>query len=347
MRSINLAGTRYSDDTLPFVIAEVGHNHQGDLELALAMIRAAKEAGASAVKFQKRDNAKLFTPSFFDSPYASENAYGETYGVHREALEFGKDEYLACIEEANRLGIVFFATAFDFESAEFLQDLNMPFFKVASGDLTNHPLLRKLSTFDKPLIVSTGGATLEEIDEAVRVLNESNATYSLLQCTAGYPPKSDETNLRVIETLRSRYPDTVIGYSGHDSGVIYSVVAFVLGARVIEKHFTLDRTLKGTDHSFSLEPRGMRKLNDEFASVKRALGDGVKVKFASEEVPLRKMGKMIVASRDLQVGTVITEDHLEFRSPSDGLKPSQLSSVLGKTLTKSVQQYEPILFDCF
>lgn len=345
MASIKLGSATYSADSLPFVIAEIGHNHQGDLETALRMIRAAKESGASAVKLQKRANKALFTPSFYDSPYLSENAYGETYGLHREALEFDRDDYLACKKEADSLGITFFATAFDFESADFLDDIGAPMFKVASGDLTNHPLLRKLASFGKPLIVSTGGGTMKEIEASVEVLTAAGAQFALLQCTAGYPPAAEETNLRVIETLRARFPETVIGYSGHDSGVIYSIIAFVLGARIIEKHFTLDRTMKGTDHAFSLEPRGMRKLVDEFSSVKKALGDGVKVRYPSEEAPLRKMGKMIVAARDLKSGTIVEEHMLDFRSPAEGLSPDKVAKILGRKLSTDLAAFQPITME--
>ena len=345
MRAIKLGPAQYSDETLPFVIAEIGHNHQGDLDTALRLIRAAKESGASAVKLQKRTNEALFTPGYYNSPYLSENAYGETYGLHREALEFDRDEYLACKKEADDLGITFFATAFDFESADFLDELGVPIFKVASGDLNNHPLLRKLSTFGKPLIVSTGGATISQIEASVEVLRSADAQFALLQCTAGYPPTASETNLRVIETLRERFPATTIGYSGHDSGVIYSVIAYVLGARIVEKHFTLDRTMKGTDHSFSLEPRGMRKLVDEFASVQMALGDGEKVRYPSEEAPLRKMGKMVVAAQNLTAGTVLEERLLEFRSPADGLGPDMLDRIVGKRLSKDIEAFQAITFD--
>lgn len=342
MASIELDGSVYSENSLPFVIAEIGHNHQGDVDIALRMIKAAEQAGATAVKLQKRSNKKLFTPEFYNAPYASENAYGSTYGEHRDYLELDVDEYRACMDEAERLGLTFFATAFDLESAEFLNDLGVPLFKVASGDLSNHPLLEKLSSFGKPLIVSTGGATLEEITASVQVLTEANARFALLQCTAGYPPAPEETNLRVIETLRVAFPDTVIGYSGHDSGVIYSVVAYALGARIIEKHFTLDRTMKGTDHSFSLEPRGMRKLVDEFESIRLALGDGKKVRYDSELGPLRKMGKMIVASRQLAAGTIVTENMLDFRSPADGLPPSMSKELVGRKLRRSIDEFEPL-----
>ncbi len=341
-RSIRIGNVEISDDTKPFIIAEVGHNHQGKLDSALDLIRSAALAGATAVKFQTRNNKALFTPAMFDSEYNSENAFGPTYGTHREALELSLDAYRACIEEAKRFGILFFSTAFDIPSAKFLNELEVPAFKIASGDLRSHFLLREVAKFGKPMIVSTGGATIEQVDQAVEVLRKEGAEFALLQCTAGYPPKDSEINLRVIETFRQRYPDVVVGYSGHDSGITMAVAAYVLGARVIEKHFTLDRTLKGTDHSFSLEPEGMRKLVKNTSAVQVALGDGTKRSYPSEAAPLRKMGKMIVAAEHIPAGTILEEIHLEFRSPNDGLAPDELELVLGKRLTLEKQPYEAI-----
>ena len=167
MRSLNLDGTLVSDDTPPFVIAEVGHNHQGNLDKALQLIRAAAASGATAVKLQKRDNKKLFTAEAYNEPYNSENAFGSTYGLHRDFLEFGFEEYKQCINESKKLGISFFATAFDFESADFLNELDVPIFKIASGDLRTLPLLKYIAKFNKPLIISTGGASFEHIDTAI------------------------------------------------------------------------------------------------------------------------------------------------------------------------------------
>lgn len=320
------------DGSNPFVVAEVGHNHQGNLETALDLIRAAAYAGASSVKFQKRSNRNLFTEKGFNAPYSSENAFGATYGEHREALEFGRDEYLRCMEEADRLGILFFSTAFDFESVDFLVDLDVPLLKVASGDITSLPLLDYIAQTGIPTIFSTGGAQMEEIREAHEVFVARGAEHAILQCTAGYPPKYEELNLRVIETLRTEFPNQVIGYSGHDNGIAMALAAYVLGAQIIEKHFTLDRTMKGTDHAFSLEPEGMRKMVRDLKRAQIALGDGEKVFYETETAPVIKMSKSIVAAKDLSAGTLITKEHLAYKSPGVGLKPNKLDLVLGKTL---------------
>lgn len=333
------------EDSRAFLIAEIGHNHQGNLQTALDLIRAASYAGASAVKFQKRSNRALFTKKGFEAPYASENAFGATYGEHREALEFGRDEYLRCMEEAEKLGITFFSTAFDFESVDFLVDLQVPIIKVASGDITSLPLLDYIAQTGIPAIFSTGGAEMPEIREAHEVFNARNAEHAILQCTAGYPPKYEELNLRVIETLRREFPQQIIGYSGHDNGIAMAVAAYALGARIIEKHFTLDRTMKGTDHAFSLEPEGMRKLVRDLNRAHIAFGDGNKVVYESEKAPVVKMSKSIVAARDLPKGKVLELADLAFKSPGVGLKPNKLSLVLGRALSVDLAEDELLTLD--
>lgn len=336
MRDLLIDGKSYDDSSLPFVIAELGHNHQGNLETCLQMIRAAAFSGASAVKLQKRSNRNLFTKEAFDAPYNSENAYGPTYGLHREALEFGEAEFKECILEAKRNNITFFSTAFDFQSVDFLMNLGVPAIKIASGDLKSTPLLKYVATLGVPLVVSTGGADISDVDRAVELLSNAGAQFSVLQCTAGYPPKYEELNLRVISTYRERYPNTVIGYSGHDSGIAMSLVAYVLGARVIEKHFTLNRAMKGTDHAFSLEPGGMRKLVRDLERAQISLGDGVKRIYESEATPIRKMGKMIVAAKDVSPGTIAESSMFEFRSPADGMQPYRVEELIGMKFIKRV-----------
>jgi sialic acid synthase len=328
-----------------FVIAELGHNHQGDLNTCLKMIKAAAEAGASAVKLQKRSNVDLFTPDAYNAPYISENAFGATYGSHRDYLEFSEDEYRACMLEAKKNNIIFFATAFDVPSANFLESLDVPAYKIASGDLKSLPLIEHIAQFKKPVIVSTGGGSLEDIDLAVAVLEKSGCEYAILQCTAAYPPLYEELNLKVIETYQIRYPNAVVGYSGHDSGISMSLVAFILGARVIEKHFTLNRAMKGTDHAFSLEPTGMRKLVRDLKRAEIALGDGVKRQYESEIAPLKKMGKSLYFARDLKKGEVLAPSDIDLRSPAAGLEPSLVAQLIGRVLSQDVTKYEAVSLD--
>lgn len=346
-KSLNVQGIEIADDSKCFVIAEIGHNHQGDIETAKKMIAVAAECGVAAVKLQKRSNRSLFTGSYYDRAYESESSFGKTYGEHREFLEFDLVQYRELQAFSSKLGLVFFATAFDFESANFLESLNVPCYKLASGDLTNIPLIKYLANFGKPLFLSTGGGAIEDVDRAVKALSGSGTPFCILQCTAGYPPEWNEINLRVISEFRERYPSPVIGFSSHDNGIAMAVAAYALGARVVEKHFTLNRTMKGTDHAFSLEPQGMRKLVRDLDRLHLAMGDGKKRKFGSESGPLEKMGKKIVAARDLKVGDVITTKDVSFKSPGDGLAPWMIDEILGRRVCRAIAVDENITIDVF
>ncbi len=328
-----------------FIIAEMGHNHQGDIKKALEMFHVAKECGVDAVKLQKRDNRVLYTRAMYNKPYDNENSFGDTYGEHREALEFGKAEYLELQACARELGLIFFATAFDVPSADFLAELEMPAYKIASGDLKNMPLLKYVAKIGKPMIVSTGGATLEDVQRTYEAIMPINSQLCLLQCTAAYPASYEELNLNVITTYRENFPEVAVGLSDHENGIAMAVAAYVLGARVIEKHFTLNHTWKGTDHAFSLEPIGMRKLVRDLRRVRAALGDGIKHPYPSEVGPLAKMGKKLVAARDLPAGHILSQKDVAIKSPADGgLPPYELDNILGKTLKQALQEDDNITF---
>ncbi len=344
MRELTIEGRRIADDTPCFVIAEIGHNHQGSVEQAKELFRAARDVGVDAVKLQKRDNARLFTRALYDSPYDNETSFGATYGRQREALELDRDAYAELRGLAAELGLVFFATAFDEASADLLAELELPAYKIASGDLSNTPLLRHVAALGKPMIVSTGGATLEDVDRAMEAITPINDRICLLQCTAAYPAAVEELNLAVITTLRERYPEVVVGLSDHQDGIAMATVAYMLGARVIEKHFTLSHAAKGTDHAFSLIPEGMRKLVRDLKRVPIAMGDGEKRPLPSEEKPLQKMGKKLVATRPLPAGHVLAPGDLVARSPADeGLPPYELDTLVGLPLARALAEDEAIL----
>jgi sialic acid synthase len=344
-RSLMVDGIELSDESECFVIAEVGHNHQGDLEKCKELFRVAKECGVDAVKLQKRDNRALYTRAMYDKPYDNENSFGATYGEHREALEFGRDEYVELQRYCRELGLTFFATVFDLPSADFLAELDMPAYKIASGDLKTTPLLRHVASFGKPMIVSTGGATMDDVVRAYDTLMPINSQLCFLQCTAAYPASAEELNLGVIRTFRQRFPDVVIGLSDHENGIAMAVAAYVLGARVVEKHFTLNHTWKGTDHAFSLEPIGMRKLVRDLRRTRQALGTGIKCPMPSERSALVKMGKKLVAARALRAGHVLSADDIAMKSPGDGLPPYTLEQVVGRTLIRALQPDDDISFE--
>jgi N-acetylneuraminate synthase/sialic acid synthase len=343
---LHVSGRRIADDEPAYVIAEIGHNHQGEVEKAKALIHAARECGVDAVKLQKRDNRRLFTRAFYDSPYDNENSFGRTYGEHREALELGKSEWFELSRHAREEGLAFVAAAFDEPSADFLAELGVDAFKVASGDLLNVPFLRHVATFGTPIFLSTGGGTLEDVDRAVEAILPLNGRLCVLHCTASYPADVEDLNLSVITALRERYPDLVIGLSDHHNGIAMAPVAFMLGARAFEKHFTLNHAWKGTDHAYSLMPDGMRRFVRDLHRVPAALGDGVKRRLPSEERPLEKMGKKLVAARELPAGHVLGPGDLEARSPADGgLPPYELDRLVGSTLLRPLAVEEQIALE--
>lgn len=344
-RELVVEGVTINDDSDCYVIAEIGHNHQGDLEQCKRMFDVAKECGANAVKLQKRDNVALYTREMYDSIYDNRNSYGRTYGEHREALEFGRDEYLQLKDHAANLGITFFSTAFDIPSADFLADIDLPAYKIASGDLTNIPLLRHIAGLGKPIFMSTGGGDLADVTRAYETVAPINSQLCIFHCTSGYPAEFDELNLKVIQTYRDTFQDTVIGLSSHDSGIAMALVGYVLGARVVEKHFTLNRAAMGTDHAFSLEPVGLRKMTRDLRRARVALGDGIKRRYTSEEKPLAKMAKKLVAARDLPAGTVLMPDDLLAKTPNDGMPAYEFDFVVGKTLLHHLKADENITYE--
>jgi sialic acid synthase len=345
-RNLRVDGVDIHDGSDCYVVAEIGHNHQGDVELAKKLIGVAKDLGVNAVKLQKRSNRMLYTREFYDQPYDNELSFGRTYGEHREALELDADEYRELQRHAREVGVTLFATAFDFESADILAELDVPAFKFASGDLRNTPLQRYVAGFGKPMFLSTGGGTMEDIERAVDTILPINDELCVLQCTAAYPASVEDLNLNVITALRERFPELVIGLSDHQNGIAMAVVAYMLGARVIEKHFTLDHALKGRDHAFSLMPDGMRRLVRDLGRIRSSLGDGVKRPLPVEAEPLEKMGKKLVAARELDLGHVLAAEDVAIKSPADGgLPPYELDRLVGRRLRRPVASEDFITFD--
>ena len=289
-RELVINDHRISDHLPCYVIAELGHNHGGHLPTAKMMIQSAAACGVQAVKLQKRTIDTLYTRELLDAPYENENSFGPTYGWHRERLELRIDQYLELAYTAREQSVDFFATAFDECSADALMQIGVPAIKIASGGFTDRALLKHVASLGVPLIVSTGGGDWNDVDMATSILDAAGARFALLHCTAAYPVHDfSELNLLVIAEMRARYPGIVIGWSGHDVGIAMALVAYSLGARIIEKHFTLNRASKGTDHAFSLEPVGMRKMVRDLERAYRAMGDGVKRWYDSERKPIAKM----------------------------------------------------------
>lgn len=295
MRELTIAGRRIADDEPAYVIAEVGNNHGGQLDTAVALVDVAKRAGCSAVKFQVRDVQTLYSPALRQQPYQHDHSYGTTYGEHRKALELTPEALWSVFETATSLGITAFATPFDERSADRLAGLHVPAFKLHSGALTDEPLIRYVAAFAKPVLLSTGGGDLSTVERAVEWLGD--CPHALLHCTASYPLQPADANLRCILTLRTRFPNTVIGYSSHSPGLAFSLIAYAFGARILEHHITLSRASRGTDHGFSLEPKGLAQLVEDLEKLRLALGDGVKRFLPCELGPISKMRRWLIDGR--------------------------------------------------
>ncbi|MGV9769258.1 N-acetylneuraminate synthase family protein [Microbacterium sp. NPDC003461] len=272
-----------------YVIAEIGLNHNGDVELAKQLIDVAAEAGADAVKFQKR-TPEIATPEHMrDMP--RETPWGTmTYLEYRHRVEFGREEYVAIGDYATLRGLDWFASPWDVPSVEFLEDLNVVAHKVASACLTDGELLEALRASGKPIILSTGMSTMEQIDRAIGILGTENLV--LMHATSTYPMEPDEANLRMIRMLSDRYPGVPVGYSGHERGLQISLAAVAMGAQAVERHITLDRTMWGSDHAASLEPTGLKNLVRDIRIIESAFGDGVKRVFPGEEAPMAKLRRV-------------------------------------------------------
>ncbi len=339
-----LDNTIIREDSECFVIAEIGNNHQGNVKKCLDMILAAKNSGASAVKLQKRNNKELFTKEFYNSNYDNINSFGKSYGKHRDFLELGEDEYKEIINFCDSIGITFFCTPFDFSSLEFLEKINLKLYKIASADVDNLELIREIAKTKKPIIISTGGSSYEEIESAKNEICKYHRNFSILQCTSQYPAEFNNLNLNVITELKKRYPENIIGYSGHDNGIAMAVAAYVLGARIIEKHFTLNRTWKGTDQVFSLTPEGMRKMIRDLKRTKAAFGNSEKKLLECEKKYLYKLKKSIKVINQLSKGTVIKREHLCFKCPGDGVSPSKVEHFIGKKVLRNIEKDSSIKY---
>jgi len=309
VRAFTIGPVTITDESPCFVIGEIGHNHQGKVSTAVALIKACAAAGVDAVKLQKRDIDTLYSRELLDAPYDNENSFGKTYGEHRHAVEFGLPAYISCRTVAQAAGVQCFATAFDERSADFLMEVGVPAIKIASSGVTDTCLLKHVAGLGVPMIVSTGGATWADVDGCVDLLTGRGASFALLHCTAAYPVSNyAELNLLAVAEMRIRYPHVVIGWSGHDPGVSLSMMAYGIGARIVEKHVTLNRAMKGTDHAFSLEPKGLATLCEDLKRAHLAKGDGIKRIYESELKPLAKMRRR-PTSHGLQITGQIDARH--------------------------------------
>ena len=344
-RSVTLrSGVKIGPGHPCFIVAEVGNNHQGEFELAKRMIEEAAKAGVQAVKFQKRDVEALLTRAGREAAYTGRNSFGATYGEHREALELSMEQMADLKAYTESLGLVFFASCWDEPSLRGILELDVELLKICSADLVNVPLLRRSAEAGVPIILSTGMSAFEDIDIAMAELRRSHDEIILLHCNSTYPCPEECIGLPVMDSLRERY-GVPVGYSGHERGIAPSVASVALGACVVERHFTLDKTMKGTDHQASLEPAELAQMVSMIREVERAVVIKGKKVFPEEQGAAKKLRKSIVFSRDLPAGHVLTEADLTTRSPWVGISPVHWDEVLGATLKRPVKHEEPLQWD--
>lgn len=331
----DLDGTLVGDRYPAYIIAEIGQNHNGDINIAKKLIDMSVRCGANAVKFQKRDIPSDLTKEAYDKPYSGPNSFGPTYGVHRTSLELSEEEHRELKEYSIAKGITYFLTPTDIESVNMAERIGVPFYKVASRDLTNIPLLGHIARTGKPVIISTGMASIEDIDDALNELGDKPEAIIILQCISQYPADLENVNLNAMQTMRDKY-NKIIGYSDHTPGIIASVAAAIMGAAVIENHVTLSRAMKGTDHAGSLEEHGLRKLIDYIRSSEMAKGDSDKIADPSVKNTKRKLARSLTSKCIIEKGETLVEDMLALKSPGDGIVWRDRDMIIGKRAVKDI-----------
>jgi len=322
----------------PYIMAEVGINHNGEFESAKLLIEEAARVGADAVKFQKRTIDELYTSEYLATSYVKENSFGLTYGSHKKYLEFSEEELLELKSIADFNKITFSVSGFDSSSFEFIDKiLKVPFHKIASPLVTHYPLLKQVSCYNKPIVISTGMHDFDEVSDMVKFVKPFNSKIILLQCTTSYPTEDFDVNLRVINRYQKEF-EVLAGYSSHDRGVVLPAASVALGSCFIEKHFTMDRMGKGPDHISSVEPRGLELIVKYSKSVYEGLGVDEKKLCESEKANKIKHGYSCVASCDLDKDSVITDGVLCFKQPGGGILPKDKDKIIGKRLKFSVKK---------
>ena len=327
-------------NTKKIIIAEAGVNHNGSLDMAKQLINVAAEAGADYVKFQTFDS-KLGVTSFANkADYQLKNTgKNESQLDMISKLELSRENHHVLIEYAKKCNIKLFSTAFDLPSIRFLNELNFGLFKIPSGEITNLPSLRLIGSYGKQIILSTGMSTLGEIEDALRILEDSGTNrtkITLLHCTTEYPAPFIDVNLRAIDTLREAFGIDV-GYSDHTEGIEISIAAAAIGATIIEKHFTLDRSLPGPDHKASIEPNELSLLVSSIRRVESALGDGIKRVTASELKNVTVARKSLVANSTIKKGDIFSDLNIAVKRPGIGISPMRYDEVIGKSAIKNFE----------
>jgi N,N'-diacetyllegionaminate synthase len=343
MLAVPLAALRRNFMARVYVIAEAGVNHNGSADLALQLVKAAKDCGADAVKFQTFRADRIASKSTMKAQYQErQTGKTESHFEMLQRLELSAEAHQQLIERCRQINIDFLSSPFDEGSVDLLDALGVAQFKVPSGEITNLPLLQYIAEKGRPVILSTGMATLGEVEEAVSALQGAKTVpITLLHCVTEYPAPVGEINLRAMQTLQSAFR-LPVGYSDHTEGIEIAVAAVALGAQVIEKHFTLDRSLPGPDHAASLEPAALKQMVAAIRNVESALGDGIKGPAPCEMPNIQVARKSVIATRDLPAGHQLRAEDLAIKRPGNGIAPKFLKLLSGHTLRRGVNEDEII-----
>lgn len=320
------------------IIAEAGVNHNGSIEMARQLIDAAVVAGVDYVKFQTFKAENLVTRDAKQAEYQQRNAAEDSQYAMLKKLELSESQHEELIAYCKEKGVKFLSTAFDLESIEYLHSLNLGLWKIPSGEITNYPYLKKIAQYGEPVIMSTGMCSMDDVEQVLNVLLKNGLMKEqimLLHCNTEYPTPMRDVNLKAIQQLRDKF-GVKVGYSDHTKGIEVPIAAVALGAEVIEKHFTLDRTLPGPDHKASLEPNELKAMVDAIRNIEQALGDGQKHVSASEEKNMAIARKSIVAAKAIIRGELLTEENLITKRPGSGISPMLWEEVIG---TKAIRDF--------
>jgi sialic acid synthase SpsE len=320
-----------------YIIGEIGLNHNGSIDIAKKLIDVGVMAGVDAVKFQKRTVDKLAIKEILDAEDNRFPEFGKTYREVREHIEFGKDEYVELKQYSESKNLDFMVTAFDITAVDFLEDLDVQSYKLASHCLTNLDLLKYLAQRRKPTILSTGMAEWDEISRAVDIFKKYNCPLALMHCVSAYPTPLDQCNLELIAILRSRY-EIPVGYSGHELGFLPSICAVAMGAQIIERHFTLDKKMIGFDHKISLEPNELAAMNAQIREVESIRGNGVKEVSDTEQITRDKYHVSMVLSSPISQGSKLDKTMIEYRNPGTGIPAKLAHEVLGKRAKQDIDK---------
>jgi len=321
-----------------FIIAAAGVNHNGDLKIAKKLIDAAANAGADAVKFQTFSADRLVTKNAPKANYQNETTdKNESQYEMLKKLELSFEEHKFLKKYCEEINILFLSTPFDFESVDLLEKLEVELYKVGSGDLTNIPLLKYIAEKNKPMIVSTGMSNLAEVEEAVKVVKETgNNELILLHCVSNYPAKYENVNLKAMNTLKTAF-NVKVGYSDHTPGIEVPIAAVAMGAKVIEKHFTLDKTMEGPDHNASLSSKELKEMVSNIRYVESALGSGIKKPQDSEKNNKKVSRKSLTAARNLKKGDKISKKDIDIKRPGTGISPKFIDEIVGSVLLGNIK----------